>query len=555
MIGVIADRSEHATVKEFFELFKTPWEFYESGRSYEVLLCAGSTENLPDAANVKLLYSSRVSDGDVEMRLGSVSQREEAILAFRESRLPIYGKCLLFPDAGDGSALHDEATGQPALWSGSPSHGRVIRIGYDLFREVRHLLTVGQPAKFAAIPTLELHIELLRELIISAGVALTEIPPIPEGYKFIVCLTHDVDHPSIRRHTWDRTVAGFLYRATLGSLRKFLARSISLRELLINLAAAFRLPLVHLGLAKDFWRDFVRRYGDLEGDLCSTYFIIPFEGRCGREAAGPAPGYRAAGYGADDIRDLIGEIRAAGGEVGLHGIDAWIDRSTGEEELKKIEQLTGATTIGSRIHWLFFSETSPALLEQAGISYDSTSGYRETVGYRAGTTQAYKPPAAERLLELPLHAMDTALFYPAYLGLSSEKATRRLETMADTLERFGGCLTVNWHDRSLSPERLWNKCYIRLLADLKARGAWFATAGQAVAWFRSRRAVVMGPTDAGSDSAAHHEVIDPDDIRLPGLQMRTYSGQSGTGRPESRSFVDAPLHPGSLGRILCPTGN
>ena len=44
--------------------------------------------------------------------------------------------------------------------------------------------------------------------------------------------------------------------------------------------------------------------------------------------------------------------------------------------------------------------------------YDSTIGYNETVGYRAGTTQPYRPLAASRLLELPLHVMDTALFYP-----------------------------------------------------------------------------------------------------------------------------------------------
>ena len=51
-------------------------------------------------------------------------------------------------------------------------------------------------------------------------------------------------------------------------------------------------------------------------------------------------------------------------------------------------------------------------------------GYNETVGYRAGTTQAYKPLEASRLLELPLHVMDTALFYPAYLGLSPARRGR-----------------------------------------------------------------------------------------------------------------------------------
>ena len=41
MIGVIANPSERPIVSEFFELFKTPWEFYQSDRHYDVLLSSG----------------------------------------------------------------------------------------------------------------------------------------------------------------------------------------------------------------------------------------------------------------------------------------------------------------------------------------------------------------------------------------------------------------------------------------------------------------------------------------------------------------------------------
>ena len=41
MIGVIADPAEADVVREFFELFKTPWEFYRRDERYDVLLCAG----------------------------------------------------------------------------------------------------------------------------------------------------------------------------------------------------------------------------------------------------------------------------------------------------------------------------------------------------------------------------------------------------------------------------------------------------------------------------------------------------------------------------------
>ena len=45
-------------VCEFFELFKTPWEVYESGRPYDVVLCAGDVDLPHDAARVIVVVRS-----------------------------------------------------------------------------------------------------------------------------------------------------------------------------------------------------------------------------------------------------------------------------------------------------------------------------------------------------------------------------------------------------------------------------------------------------------------------------------------------------------------
>ena len=181
--------------------------------------------------------------------------------------------------------------------------------------------------------------------------------------------------------------------------------------------AAFSLPFVHLGLAKDFWNLF-DRYVDLEEGLNSTFFVIPKKGDPGRNADGAASARRAARYGIADIADQVQRLISARREIALHGIDAWHDVGKGRTELETIQHLTGESEIGVRMHWLFFDQNSLDKLEEAGFSYDSTVGYNETVGYRAGTTQAFKPLGAARMLELPMHIMDTALFYPAYMNLS-----------------------------------------------------------------------------------------------------------------------------------------
>jgi len=192
-----------------------------------------------------------------------------------------------------------------------------------------------------------------------------------------------------------------------------------------------------------------------------------------------------------------------------------------------------------RMHWLYYNQQSPLVLEKAGAAYDSTIGYNETVGYRAGTAQAYKPLEASRLIELPLHVMDAALFYPAYLDLSSRQASRLLGKMVDNAVQYGGCLTVNWHDRSIAPERLWGDSYRDLVQELESRGAWFATAGQAVSWFRKRRSVVF-ETDGFEPNEVRARVAADQVDNLPGLRLRTHkpeeSGEIGKHEPEC--YVD-----------------
>ena len=196
----------------------------------------------------------------------------------------------------------------------------------------------------------------------------------------------------------------------------------------------------------------------------------------------------------------------------------------GNEELEEIRRLAGVSAIGVRMHWLYHNQESPIALENAGAAYDSTIGYNDTVGYRAGTTQVYKPLQVSQLLEIPLHIMDTALFYRSYLGLSSRQARKRLSRMLNNAERFGGCLTINWHDRSLAPERLWDTCYCEMIQDLRSRGAWFSTTAEAVSWFRKRRSVVF-EKDWSEPDAVRARVSANNCGGVPGLRLRIHKGQ------------------------------
>ena len=138
--------------------------------------------------------------------------------------------------------------------------------------------------------------------------------------------------------------------------------------------------------------------------------------------------------------------------------------------------------------------------------------------------------------------MDTALFYPSHLRLSSRQARILLDRMMDNAVQFGGCLTINWHDRSLAPERLWETCYRDLIQDLKSRGAWFSTAGQAVSWFRKRRAAVFD-TDFTEQGGVCAKVTSDHPDNLPRLRLRIHNArESGQiGAHGSEGYVDIPF--------------
>jgi len=92
-------------------------------------------------------------------------------------------------------------------------------------------------------------------------------------------------------------------------------------------------------------------------------------------------------------------------------------------------------------------------------------------------------------MELPLSIMDSALFFGGRMGLGPQEGLDRCQTIVNNAAQFGGTLVVNWHDRSLVPERLWDRSYSKLLDAIGRHGVWFASAGEAVNWFRWRRSI------------------------------------------------------------------
>lgn len=487
MIGVWIRDGEREVVDEFFQLFKTPWEIYDSKHSYDIVVSTRYEipENL--SARVVVVYNAAAVELDREIGVTVLSSWTGGRIECGDIQpLPIYGEFAVL-EFGGRPLLTCAETLQTVGGIFEQSEYNVVRIGFDLFSEAAILLSRGQPKENACIPALDGHIEILRGIMVAFGVSFVEIGAAPAGYDFITCLTHDVDFIGIRDHKFDRTMWGFLYRCFVGSLTRVLTGRLSWSKCIVNWKAGFSLPLVFLGLKSDFWIEF-ERYMAMEKDLGSTFFFIPFRNVPGTLRSGPAPSHRAAKYDIAAISAQLAVLIRNGCEIGVHGIDAWQNLQQANLELSRIRDLSQEPNLGIRMHWLYCDENSPKILEQAGYIYDSSCGYNDALGFRTGTSQVFRPLGASRLLELPLNIQDTALFYSDRMNLSEPEALDACKGLLQSMRR-GGALTINWHTRSLSPERLWGDFYAQLLSEIRTHRAWFTTAQEAVYWFRTRRAV------------------------------------------------------------------
>ena len=89
MIGVATSPEYRDAASEFFELFKTAWEFYRSGEEYDAVICCGV--NPPDVrANLVIVYSADELNFDRQHQLHVRRQNSGDTASYRGWFLPVY---------------------------------------------------------------------------------------------------------------------------------------------------------------------------------------------------------------------------------------------------------------------------------------------------------------------------------------------------------------------------------------------------------------------------------------------------------------------------------
>jgi hypothetical protein len=318
------------------------------------------------------------------------------------------------------------------------------------------------PAAASCLDPLDPPLERLRR---SLGLE----PPRWRDARFAVALTHDVDVP----WRWTRIgVRGSAARLKSSLLARRAAPAV--REA----RALAAMPFHRVRGTDPNWRFEAVLESERSRGASSTFFLLaghtdPHDG--------PAPEVY------DRLRPrLVETILAGGGEVGLHGTY----RAAGDAELLAREAATlralGADVHGQRYHYLRVDpHTNLAPLPGLDLRYDTTLGFPDAPGFRAGVAHPFRPwdLAADRpldLLEVPLVAMDVTLGEGRYLGLSAREAEERLLGLLDWAAEHGGGFAILWHtDRfDRASARGWDRLYLRLLDAVADRGGACVPAGE-----------------------------------------------------------------------------
>ena len=311
--------------------------------------------------------------------------------------------------------------------------------------------------------------------------AIAPLPLWPEGKRYAALLSHDVDEVRFG----SLVEAARLLALTSGP------RSYALRAGLTQAARG----LAGLGRTDPYW-NFERWVAAEEsrGFRSSFFFCAPAPARRHEYDARYRFGDRVDFEGGrGTVSALLARLAGRGFDIGLHG--SYLSHRDGEDlarQRAQIEAASGRPAPGTRQHFLRFDIARTwRAQEEAGFTYDSTLGYNEALGFRAGIAAPFAPWDAaagrpHRLLELPLTMMDGTLFRT--LGLDGARATERVQRHLGAVAAAGGLAVLLWHPNYAWERRFpgWWTAWEAALDRLAADGAWVASGREIADWWAKR---------------------------------------------------------------------
>jgi hypothetical protein len=202
-----------------------------------------------------------------------------------------------------------------------------------------------------------------------------------------------------------------------------------------------------------------------QSDVRSTLFVVA------AQAHRRDPEYRLAA--------LIPHLQYAaanGCSVGIHGsYTSLVEGRTLASEAYALQNAMGERVVGTRQHWLRFDthEKLFEAVEGASLSFDSSLGFADRVGFRNGASFAFPPYDFKRerphdFLEIPLVLMDGSL-EAASRELQENPQVLADEVLSESRKWSWGGVSALWHNpmEPLQVPEAINKVFWRCAANAR----------------------------------------------------------------------------------------
>jgi len=288
-----------------------------------------------------------------------------------------------------------------------------------------------------------------------------------KGEGFQICLTHDVDY--IRKTTSLRTKRSAFYLSS--GFREF--KKVKLANALREIGRSFRF----LFNPCDYWQfEYIQELEETYNVRSTFYFYAGVKrGQVWERFRRLIfdPGYNIMKN--DKLQKKIRKLTENGWEVGLHGsFDSYNALDLLLEEKNRLEAISSLPVLGTRQHWLHLTiRDTWEMQTKAGIKVDTTLGFNDCIGFRAGIASPFYPydfdtGGKHQIVEVPTVLMDGALF-DHYQMESNESREKSLEILGE-VKKFNGCVAINWHQRTPAAEYKWYWLYQEILSWVKENG-------------------------------------------------------------------------------------
>lgn len=391
------------------------------------------SESLGDQQTRTFIYGDFGSSANHPgLRIPALYQPASANVAFRSfSKVSYSGEQVCLFHGRDPSTGHPDWLGELFEWLSS-SHETGISVRDSVGRIPDSEMIFSACGILPSVPQAAIFMGWLEHYAATgaSGEAIVRAPsPIAAADHLVVC-SHDIDYYFTNRASALKRLVKNLGISLM--IYKSWAYFCSNAALLTRLLSGARVG--------DYLPPLFRRLEECEAR--STLFVVPVHGH-----------RRDPNYALRDLAPQIKEAAQRGFSVEIHGsYSSMLENHTLKPEARALQQVTARPPSGNRQHWLRFDDQQALFraIAEAGLIFDSSLGFTDTVGFRNGACFAFPPydfskEKPHQFLEIPLAIMDGSLVEQSLATAESPRVLA--DRVLNASRKFGwGGISILWHN-------------------------------------------------------------------------------------------------------------